>query len=247
MPLISERNLDSHSIPGSGYGFSATRIGSLGASEFTLAVISADTSGSVLDHLSDIERCIQNVVQACTHSPRADNLMLRLTRFDSRLEEVHGFKPLPECSPDDYDGCLRCGGTTALYDAVYNAVESAASYGRSLSENAFGVNGIVFVVTDGMDNASVMTAKSVGKALARAVTSEHLESMLSVLIGVNTEVSGISPKLSAFSREAGFTQYIDLGKADERSLARLADFVSRSISVQSQALGTGGLSRLLSF
>jgi hypothetical protein len=247
MPIIDKNTLDSHSIAGSGYGFSATRIGSLGASEFTLAVLGADTSGSVLGFLPEIESCIQNVVLACTHSPRADNLMLRVTRFDSRLEEVHGFKPLPECSPGDYRGCLKPGGTTALYDAVYNAVESISSYGQSLSENDFGVNGIVFVVTDGMDNASAMTAKSVRKALRRAVTSERLESLVSVLIGVNTESSGISSYLSDFSREAGFTQYIELGKADEKGLARLSDFVSRSISVQSRALGSGGPSRTLRF
>jgi hypothetical protein len=38
-----------------------------------------------------------------------------------------------------------------------------------------------------------------------------------------------------------------MGDADSATLARLAEFVSRSISAQSQALGTGGSSQALVF
>ena len=46
---------------------------------------------------------------------------------------------------------------------------------------------------------------------------------------------------------AGFTQYIELADAKANTLAKLADFVSRSISSQSQSLNTGGPSKSLSF
>ena len=42
------------------------------------------------------------------------------------------------------------------------------------------------------------------------------------------------------------TKFIDAGAANERSLAKLADFVSQSISSQSQSLGTGGPSQNIS-
>ena len=50
-----------------------------------------------------------------------------------------------------------------------------------------------------------------------------------------------------FHKAAGFTQYVELGSADEKTLAKLADFVSQSISAQSQSLGTGGPSQSLTF
>ncbi len=235
MPLI--QSMQSHAIAGSTYGFSATRIGDLGAAEFTLAVLAADTSGSVGPFLKDIETCIKSVASACLRSPRADNLMLRVTRFDNKVEEVHGFKPLGEVDPDDYQGCLKSGGCTALYDAAFNAIESTRRYGRQLTNHDFDVNGIVFVITDGCDNVSKLGAGAVKKAIAEATLGEDLESLTTLLVGVNISDSNAKRALAAFSKSAAFTKYIDVGKADAASLARLADFVSRSISLQSRSLG----------
>lgn len=239
--------LDHHGIKGSHYGFSATRVGDLGAAEYTLVTISADVSGSVCAFEKDIERCIKEVVRACRHSPRADNLMLRLTMFDHQVSEVHGFKPLPGCDLADYDHCLKIGGTTALYDAAHNAIEAMSLYGATLSSADFDVNGIVFVITDGMDNASSVKAKAVETALNKAIQSESLESTTAILVGVNIANRSVSRELDKLRKKAGFDQYIEIGKASASSLAKLADFVSRSISAQSQALGSGSASLSLSF
>ena len=239
--------LAKHTIHGSHYGFSATRIGDLGAAEYTLVTIAADVSGSVGAFDKDIERCIEEVVRACRHSPRADNLMLRLTIFDHHVSEVHGFKPLPGCNVADYHGCVKIGGTTALYDAAHNAIEAMSLYGETLSSADFDVNGIAFVITDGMDNASSLKAKAVAAARKKALGSEHLESMTAILVGVDISDPRVSAGLDQLRRDAGFDQYIEIGKANASSLAKLADFVSRSISAQSQALGSGSSSLSLSF
>lgn len=228
-----------HFIKSSHYGFSAASILELGAAEYTLVTIAADMSGSVADFLQQIEDCIKEVVRACCLSPRADNLMLRVLRFDHELEEIHGFLPLSERNPDDYRGSLRAGGTTALYDAAHNALEAVTIYGKDLRDNDFEVNAIVFVITDGLDNASTLTAGSVKDALKRAVLSEALESVVSVLIGVNIHDPTVSRYLSQLHQQAGFSQYVEIENANSATLAKLADFVSRSISAQSSALGTG--------
>jgi uncharacterized protein YegL len=245
--MSSSSPLEQHAIGGSHYGFSATRIDHLGATEYTLVAIAADISGSVADFTSQIEHCIVEVVRACRHSPRTDNLMLRTVAFDSRLDEIHGFKPLSECHPDGYRGCLRSGGTTALYDATYNAVESVVRYGKDLSEHDFDVNAIVFVITDGMDNASTATAKQLKKALKTAVKSEALESVITILVGVNIQDPEVSRYLADLYREAGFSQYVEIDQATVASLAKLADFASRYISAQSRALGSGTVSQPLTF
>jgi len=247
MPLLNEPDMDTHSIQGSNYGFSAKRIGDLGASEYTLVGITADVSGSVSPFRDEIEMCIKEIVSSCKHSPRADNLMLRLSIFDNDVTEVHGFRPLSECDVDKYTGAIQIGGITALYDAATNLIDSVARYGKDLTDNDFDCNGIVFVVTDGRDNASTFTPNKVKEALGEVITGEALESMVSVLIGVNIQDAVVSQYLQDFHQDAGFTQYVELGNADEKTLAKLADFVSQSISAQSQSLGTGGPSQSLTF
>lgn len=236
-----------HNINGSHYGFSAARIDDLGSSEYTLATISADVSGSVGAFEKDIERCIKEVVRACGHSPRADNLMLRTTTFASTLTEIHGFVPLTQCHPDDYDGALQIGGNTALYDAAHNSVSAITSYSEQLSNAGLSVNAIAFVITDGMDNGSQTNAKSLKTAMRRALKSEALESLLTVLVGVGVGDANVSRYLKDVKRDAGFSKYIELDKADATTLAKLAHFVRGSIIAQSRALGSGGISQSLIF
>jgi uncharacterized protein YegL len=247
MPVINDTELDQVALPNSHYGYSAARLDDLGAAEYTVATVACDVSGSTAAFAFDMEAAITRIVQSCRLSPRADNLLLRLVAFDDTLSEVHGFKLLENCDLADYGGVLRPGGSTALYDAAENAVASSVSYGRRLAAGDFSANAILFVITDGVDNASKVPAKQVKEAFARAVRSEALESVVSILIGVNVRDAECARRLRDFHAEAGFTQYVELDKADAKTLARLAEFVSRSISAQSQALGTGGASRPLAF
>jgi hypothetical protein len=247
MPIFDDSTHSTYDISGTPYGFSGTRIADLGATEYTLVVIAADVSGSVSAYQDAIEDCVKRIVGSCRQAPRVDNLMLRFVTFDSQLDEVHGFRPLGDCHPDAYTGTICPGGCTALFDASVNAIESARLYGKQLADAGFDVNLITFVITDGEDNSSAATAKSVGKALSGVVTSESVESMLSILVGVGVNSNDFSAYLDDFRKCAGFDQYIELCHADEATLARLADFVGRSISAQSRALGTGASSLPLTF
>lgn len=60
MPLLNdEQTMDAHQIGGTNYGFSAKRLGDLGATEYTLGLLVVDVSGSVAsfrDQLPDQAR-----------------------------------------------------------------------------------------------------------------------------------------------------------------------------------------------
>lgn len=241
-----DSEMNTHQIQG-GFQFSAVKIDSLGATEYTLATIVMDGSGSVSPFWQQIQLGLKEVVQACRRSPRADNLMLRVVVFSDGVDEIHGFKPLPDCNEIDYDALPFPGGSTALFDASYSAVKATTDYGRKLTEAQFSVNGAVYILTDGDDNRSKTTAKMVGEAIREARTTEAMESIVPVLIGVNTDVNDLNRFLDRFQKEAGFQQYIAIGKATEKELAKLGGFISKSISSQSQALGTGGPSQSLTF
>lgn len=245
MPRLSDA--ESHKLPNDNFGYSAVRMKELGSTEYTLVTIVCDQSGSVASFKDDLEKCLKEIAAACKYSKRADNLMIRLVLFHTQLTEVHGFKLLSSINPDDYIGCVQPGSATALYDASCNAIRATTDYGRELAKQDFTCNAVVIICTDGDDNSSIEGTKSVQKALAEATKTEALESCVSILVAVNAQDPGMQARLDTFQKEAGFTQYVCIDQATSKALAKLAAFVSKSISSQSQALGTGGASKSLTF
>jgi uncharacterized protein YegL len=227
------------------FTYSRTRMDALGASEYTLVAIVQDVSGSVAGFRPQMEKAIQEIVKSCEHSPRRDNLLVAVLKFDSNVMELHGFIQLDSTKNQTYT--LQPGGNTALYDATLRGLKMMTDTGAYLISNDYSVNGVIFVITDGDDNASSASPAAVQAAFAEAIRSENLESLLSVLIGVNVSNGQISRYLSDYQTKAGFTQYVEIQNATERELAKLAAFVSQSISSQSQSLGTGGASQPLTF
>ena len=228
---------------GSNYRFSATKINKLGAAEYTLATIVEDASGSVSGFAAALEQAIKTIFKAMSKSPRKDNLMLRLTQFNDNLKELHGFKLLGSIQEKDYDNVLSIGGMTALYDAVDEGVQATATYGKQLTAQNFLVNAIVVVVTDGADNASGTTPENVKKAIEAARQTEALESITLILVGVTNDDNNLDAYLQDFVTRAGITQYVSINQATPGKIAKLAQFVSQSISSTSAALGTGTASQ----
>lgn len=227
-----------------GFGFSAVRPETLGAPEYTLVTLVLDKTSSVAAFADALFLVKKTVVEACRKSPRADFLLLRTLEFNSSVDEVHGFMPLADIDTASYVA-PRCGGMTALRDATFSAVSATNAYSKVLAEQDYLANGIVFIVTDGDDNCSRVDASDVKRELACGVSGEYLESLRTVLVGVNAGAA--SRYLDEFKTTVGIDQYLDIAEASSQRLAKLADFVSRSISAQSQSLGTGGPSQALTF
>ena len=246
---MSSTTLTQHSLTGQAYGYSAADLGDLGATEYTLVTMVVDGSGSVSAFKDEIETCIQEVVKACKYSPRSDYLLIRLIVFNSDMKEIHGFKQLIDCDINDYKDCIHPSGTTALFSTARNAITVTNDYGKQLADNDFEANAIVFILTDGMDNESgSIDSSSVGAALKDAMRDEALESIVSILVGVGIGDSyNVGDYLDTFKDEAGLNQYVEIKNATEKTLAKLADFISKSVSSQSKALGSGSMSQQLTF
>lgn len=231
----------------SGLMFSAVSTDKLGASEYTLVTIAIDVSGSVSSFKKELTDCIKTIVSSCKYSSRAENLMIRLITFNDTVHEEHGFSLLSSLNVDSYQNVVTPHGMTSLYDAMYDGLDAIRTYGNTLSEDDFDVNGIIFVVTDGEDNRSHNTATNFSNLINKINTEEKIESIRSILIGVNTSEYSIKQKLEEVKKTANIDQFVTIEKADENSLAKLASFISKSISAQSIALGTGGPSQALTF
>lgn len=244
MPIISD-SLEAAKVPASNFQYSRAKISSLGATDYSVCTICLDCSPSVEDFAAQLEQAVKTILKSCAKSARADNLMLRLVVFAGKAVEFHGFQLLSDLSKAKYDNLyqealkLGVGGSTALYDTTVESIEAMVDYGTTLISQDFGCNGLLVVVTDGLDNNSTFTPGAVKKRLDDAKQQEKLESLLSILVGINLPDKDASAALDKFAKNAGFTQFIDVGNATVGSVAKLANFISKSISSQSQSLGSG--------
>lgn len=248
MPIFQDDDSTNFKANGSGFQFSGININQLtGASAYTLVGLAVDRSSSVTSFATEIETCVKESVKSCLKSPRADNLLARLLAFGSTVTEEHGFRPLVNCTPDKYDGFLKPGGQTLLYDASVDIVDSLATYGKSLIDQDYTANGIVIIITDGADYGSMLKAHHVKESIDRTRQSESLESIISILVGINVKEPTIAAYLKDFKDEAGFSQYIEAADVSAKTMAKLTGFISTSISSQSMAIGSGGPSKLITF
>ena len=231
----------------SNYGFSAVGLDQLGATEYTLATIVVDISGSVQSYARDLEKCLKTVVEACKSSPRSDNLLIRLVSFNDKIGEIHGFRLLADIDTKEYDNSLSPYGGTALYDAVMSAAEATGEYGSLLVDQEFMANGVIYIITDGCDNSSTATPNSIKNALEKISKGEKLESLAVILVMLGYSDSSVKTALDSFKSSANINQFVDMtdlfaNAKPEKQLAKLAGFVSRSISSTSQALASGSSS-----
>lgn len=246
MPILLDKNMDQLRTS-SNYKFSAVKIDELGATKYTLATVVVDVSGSVSAFKNELESSLKTILGSCKKSPMAENLLFRLVSFNDTVSEIHGFKLLNDVKESDYSNILSPAGNTSLFDATHSAIEATRDYAKILADQDFLANAVIFVVTDGMDNASSVNAKSIQKAMKDTIKSESLESISVLLIGVSSNDPGVAVYLDTFKQDADINQFIDIGEATPSKLAKMAKFISRSISSTSKSLGSGAASGPLAF
>lgn len=245
--------LDHHNV--GHFGFTAVSLDDLEASGYTLATIACDRSGSTAGFQKPMEDALKASVEALKKHPNSEQMMLRVLAFSTDCEEVHGFIPLADIDASRYDGILAPQSMTALFDACINGAEASAVYGKQLLKDRFNANGILIVITDGLNNSGRFCdgrfpnnpdAKLVAKAFKDTQEKECLESFATILIGVNLKSGDAKVALESFHAEAGFsTPMIALDDASPDTIAKIGAFISSSVSSTSSSLGTGGPSQNL--
>lgn len=243
MPLL----LENYQVDGAGtFKFSAVKPEHLENTKYTLVTIVVDKSYSVSSFQNELLDALKTVVNSCKEHPMSENVLVRVVQFSSTLTEIHGLKPLSDINVDkDYQ--LQCDGNTALFDATFDAIGASRTYGNELYAQDYEVNSIIFIITDGDDNNSYNSDPArIKSEIDKVLREEKMESITTLLIGVNTQESYIKDYLNRFKSEANLTEYIDMGDATPKNLAKLAQWISHSISSTSQSLGTGSSPNLQS-
>lgn len=243
-------------VPGAGtFTFSAKKIDKLGALQYTVVTIAIDVSGSVMRFASELRRCLIAIIQACKENQRAEFLVIRVITFSTNVQEVHGFVELKDIKEDDYPEFMP-SGFTCLFDATYDAVGSTIEYSRQMVDMGFDVNGAVYIITDGGENpggghVTIASPKMIADKVADALRQEDIESIITTVIGLNDPNDAWSDEverdLKVLVDGANITKMIIVGDATPENLAKLADWVSSSVSSQSDQVGSNAPSQVLDF
>jgi len=238
-----------------GYGYTSIAVDKLGATEYTVVSIVVDKTSSVAPFKDQLEDMLKVCLESCKSSPRAMNLLARSTAFSagwnsgSNIEELHGFTLLNSIDTDQFKGTIHPNGSTPLFEATHEAIDTTYSYVKSLydDEHISNANAVIFIITDGDDNASkIIRPSHIKERIEQIKKEECLESIQTILIGINDTDLDFKAELEKFRVEAGIDQYISVGDATKGKLAKLAQFMSQSISSSSKALGTGQASQPIS-
>jgi uncharacterized protein YegL len=252
LPLDEEEIMQ---IPGAGtFTFSAKKIDKLGALQYTIVSIAIDISGSVASFADDLLKCLKAIIEACRQNQRAEFLVIRVTTFHTNMQEVHGFRELTDIDSDQYPD-FNPQGFTCLYDAAYDAIGSTIEYARQMVEQGYDVNGDVYIITDGQENPgshrTIASPKMIKEKQETALKAEDIESIKTTLVGLHNPGSiwadEVERDLKAFQADAGLTSFIQVGEATADNLAKLADWVSASVSSQSDQVGSNAPSAVLDF
>ena len=229
------------------YTYSGQSLNTLGASKYTLVTMVVDMSPSITDYKDDMEAMCSEVVKACKKHPNSGELTMRVVGFNSDVSEIHGYKELRNIQDTDYKGSIKPGGLTALYEATQEAIEATQSYGEQLIGMDYTCNAVLFIITDGANNINkVANPDMIKKTLAKIKKDEKLDSINVILVAAS-DSPNVVQDCESFKKDANLNQFVKMGEATKDNLAKFAQFASASVSSTSQALGTGGTSKPITF
>lgn len=238
MPKMLNQDMESfkQTVHGT-FTFSAVRPDTLTEVKYTLATVVVDITGSVASFADELLNCLKTAAFACKESPQIDNILFRALTFNTKTYELHGFKPLASVDPDNDYHPFNPADMTALYDATYDAIGASIDYGETLVDQKYKVNAVCIICTDGDDNRSKISPADIADRIDKALKTEKIESITTILVGINAK--DCLHRLEDFKSQAKLTHFIDAGDATAKKLAKLAQFISKSISSTSAKLGQG--------
>jgi uncharacterized protein YegL len=195
------------------------------------AVFVIDTSSSVHAYVKELNSAINDFTVRMQKSHAAPNLFVSMVEFNDDVTVTSGFRPISEIQPIDL--ASRIGGYTALYKACDVSLKNAIDYRKDLEQAGVNCKTLLFIITDGEDNASgSVTAADVKAKIDTLMQEErNLFSFESILFGV-----GNANTFEAAQKDMGIHKLAQVGTtADE--IRKMINFISSSITNVSTGQG----------
>lgn len=175
--------------------------------------------GSRSTRIEELNKAVNEFVAQMQNSHVADNLFVSTIVFDERVEVKTGFQPIVDVDTFNLD--VR-GGSTALYGAARVALDKAIDYRDSLLKTGVKAKTIIFLVTDGENNASPESDAEYVKEKLQDLNKEeqNFNTFSAVLLGIGEE---------AYFEEA----FNNLGF---HALAKVGDNIRKAVNIISSSV-----------
>lgn len=195
------------------------------------AVFIVDTSSSVASYGQELNKAINEFTARMQKSHAAANLFVSIIEFNDNINVTTGFRPISEIPVIDL--VPRIGGCTALYKACAVGLKNALDYRKDLENAGVNCKTLLFVITDGEDNASGNVVASDVKSIIDDLLKEERNffSFESILFGVGSDKS-----FETAQKDMGIKNLARVGTtADE--IRKMINFISSSITSVSTGQG----------
>lgn len=209
-----------------------TRPELLGSAEATIVSFVVDKSGSMSEVEEQVKESVWENIKAMKESKQAEAITLSLINFDNYVTPVFANQALENIQ--DSDVVFQSGGSTALYDAVLDALTGAITYQEMLLDAGVQTKVIIVVFSDGADNESRRNSLSDINKLTAEIGKR--EEWTLAFIGFKTYEQ---VDFTAIAKGMGFPNFLQVdltvGEYDRRHLIRkIFRLVSKSVIRTSQ-------------
>lgn len=201
----------------------------LGASDATLVSVVLDMSGSMEPHRKDVIDAYNAMIRSLSGAKAATSILVSTWAFEDKARLLSSFEAV-ESKPRLTQAVYAPSGTTALYDAVLGAMTGLVAYGQRLWDEGVPTRRVLFVLSDGEDNASKATASAVRTAAA-ALARQEAYTLAYAGFGASD--------LAAQAAAIGFPNVVTASATDS-DIRRVFRQVSQSVIRVSQGATVGG-------
>lgn len=186
------------------------------------AVFVVDVSPSITSYVNDLNHAFNDFTETMQKSHVADQLMVSLVEFNEKIEVRSGFQPIKQIPRIDFK---PSGRGTALYQAFGQGLSMALDYRENLEASGVMAKTLIFIITDGIDNASQVSAKQVKDKLAQVLGQEqNAFSFTTILFGV-----GDAAYFEQAQKDLGIQHLAKVGTSGAE-IRKMINFISQSIA-----------------
>jgi uncharacterized protein YegL len=185
-------------------------------------VFVVDISPSVQSYVNELNHAFNDFIQHLQQSHLAEQLLVSVIEFNNNVQVRSGFQPVTHIPTISF---IPSGGGTALYDATMHGLRQANSYRNTLMVSGINVKTLLFVITDGEDNSSTISAAQVKTELQSITAHErNMFSFTSVLFGVGNAAS-----FAQAQRDMGIQHLAAVGTSGAE-IRRMIGIISQSVA-----------------
>ncbi|MDX2306512.1 MAG: hypothetical protein NW226_27125 [Microscillaceae bacterium] len=186
------------------------------------AVFVVDISPSITTYVKDLNHAFNDFTLTMQKSHVADQLMVSIVEFNEKVHVKSGFQPIKQIPQTNF---VPSGAGTALYQATAQGLEMAINYRQNLEASGVMTKTLIFIITDGMDNSSSLTAGQVKNKIQDILKQEqNAFSFTTILFGV-----GDAFTFESAQKEMGIQHLAKVGTSGAE-IRKMINFISQSIS-----------------